>query len=310
MKKTKKQKIVWALDPFEERGAIRPHLIAALKEFSHPGTTIEPVYVLCAGEYEMKPSQSRAWLMKIQPMTKKILKDAVQNVELQGLQEPKLLLENNASQSQAVKSLVAYAKRSGADLIAVGTHSKKGLSRLLLGSFAETLLLKSTIPTLVVGPHSDVFKINRILFATDIGKTSQVLFNRVIALAKAQGAKVTLFYAIPHPAEVVFESGIYLMGGGAVPLPDFVTDETERKRRIADKYAAAAKKQGVDVEVHFESNYGNISQAILKQVQSEKASLIAMAAESGPVAAILVGSITRQVVRAAHCPVWVMKTQK
>ena len=40
----------------------------------------------------------------------------------------------------------------GADVIVVGTHGYRGLDRMLLGSVAETLVRRSTIPVLVVPP--------------------------------------------------------------------------------------------------------------------------------------------------------------
>jgi nucleotide-binding universal stress UspA family protein len=41
--------------------------------------------------------------------------------------------------------------------------------------------------------------------------------------------------------------------------------------------------------------------------EAGKADLIAMGAESGPWTTALVGSIARDVVREAHCPVWLLR---
>jgi nucleotide-binding universal stress UspA family protein len=48
--------------------------------------------------------------------------------------------------------LQRVATRVGADLIALGTHGRRGLSRLLLGSVAEHVLRSATTAVLTVGP--------------------------------------------------------------------------------------------------------------------------------------------------------------
>jgi nucleotide-binding universal stress UspA family protein len=46
--------------------------------------------------------------------------------------------------------ITAYAKRSGADLIVMGTHGRGGINRILLGSVAERVVRSSPIPVLTV----------------------------------------------------------------------------------------------------------------------------------------------------------------
>jgi nucleotide-binding universal stress UspA family protein len=47
-------------------------------------------------------------------------------------------------------AIIAAAKEQGADLIVMGSHGRRGLGRLLLGSQAAEVLARSTIPVLVV----------------------------------------------------------------------------------------------------------------------------------------------------------------
>jgi len=46
--------------------------------------------------------------------------------------------------------LLQYAKRFGADVIVTGTHGRRGLKHLLMGSVAEVILREATVPVLVV----------------------------------------------------------------------------------------------------------------------------------------------------------------
>jgi nucleotide-binding universal stress UspA family protein len=49
------------------------------------------------------------------------------------------------------EKLVQYAEEEGMDIIIMGTHGKKGLDRLLLGSVAGNLVRHSKVPVMVVG---------------------------------------------------------------------------------------------------------------------------------------------------------------
>ena len=53
------------------------------------------------------------------------------------------------------EKLVKKAESSGADLIVLGTHGRSGLMHLLMGSFAETVMRKSTLPLLIIRSRKD-----------------------------------------------------------------------------------------------------------------------------------------------------------
>jgi nucleotide-binding universal stress UspA family protein len=47
------------------------------------------------------------------------------------------------------EGIIAAAKDNGCDLIVVGSHGRRGLSRLLLGSVASRVVALSPVPVLV-----------------------------------------------------------------------------------------------------------------------------------------------------------------
>lgn len=51
---------------------------------------------------------------------------------------------------RAGQEIVKQAKKVGADLIVLGTHGRRGLKRLALGSDAEEVVRNSTVPVLLV----------------------------------------------------------------------------------------------------------------------------------------------------------------
>jgi hypothetical protein len=50
----------------------------------------------------------------------------------------------------ATNTILHEAKKKKADLIVLGTHGRRGIRRILLGSDAETVLRESRVPVLLV----------------------------------------------------------------------------------------------------------------------------------------------------------------
>jgi nucleotide-binding universal stress UspA family protein len=56
----------------------------------------------------------------------------------------------DASGRPTADAIVAEAIASGADLIAIGTHGRRGVQRMLLGSVAESVARHATVPVLLI----------------------------------------------------------------------------------------------------------------------------------------------------------------
>jgi nucleotide-binding universal stress UspA family protein len=59
------------------------------------------------------------------------------------------------SEGDAVDEILKTAKDKSADLIVLGTHGRKGLARLFIGSVAEGVLRRADVPVLVVRSPED-----------------------------------------------------------------------------------------------------------------------------------------------------------
>ncbi|MGZ3698568.1 MAG: universal stress protein [Bdellovibrionota bacterium] len=293
-------KILWAVDAFQQSDEILDRCAQAIRLLmDSKKIEIDPVFVL-------PPEQINTPFEVLFPPfnlsygedAEKIFKQKLEHISLPGLLAPRVLDKPILSSSGEVRVLVEDAAEHGADLIVVGTHGRKGVGRLFLGSFAESLLLHSSIPVLMVPLGADSpRKYDPILFPTDFGSQSEVAFPNVLALAKDLGSKLLLFHRIPRPR--------------LMPL-DPLRFDTERAKRqnISTAYIEKARELGVEIQVIIEASGDSASQAILELAQKERAGLIAMAAQSGAVASTIAGSTTRQVVRESPCPVWVLHAAK
>ena len=125
--------------------------------------------------------------------------------------------------------------------------------------------------------------------------------------AEKMHARIELFHVTPRRMEPVLQSGSYLLGGGWVGAPERVTTEDTETSALLRQWANRGVERGLEVNILQESRRANISELILQTATEIGCDWIAMAAESGTIRAWALGSITRQVVRAAPCPVWILR---
>jgi nucleotide-binding universal stress UspA family protein len=79
---------------------------------------------------------------------KEVLEQAVVVAKTQDVQVESELAE--AIGGRAADSIIDVARQWGAELIVMGTHGRRGLRRLVLGSDAELVLRQSPVPVLMV----------------------------------------------------------------------------------------------------------------------------------------------------------------
>ncbi len=77
-----------------------------------------------------------------------VLDSAMELVRGAQVQAESVLLESNGQRVN--RAIVEEAQRWGADLIVVGTHGRRGLDRLLLGSVAEGVARTAPVSVLLV----------------------------------------------------------------------------------------------------------------------------------------------------------------
>ncbi|MDR3442956.1 MAG: universal stress protein [Legionella sp.] len=82
---------------------------------------------------------------------KKILDNAAKKIAKQSSIKPETsILELKPFQGRVAEVIVEAAKEWPADLLIIGTHGRRGFSRLFLGSVAESVMRIATIPVLLI----------------------------------------------------------------------------------------------------------------------------------------------------------------
>lgn len=307
----KMKKIIWSIDAFEEKEDLQQRAARVLSVFQNKTyAEIEPVFVLGSTELNWPMDYSTDWMRDFQNNLRTHLEEVIQATGFPRILAPKIIVEPLASTSAAVESLLDYATNQNVDMIIVGSHGRKGLDRFFLGSFAETLLVHSEVPVLVIGGSTKVeTQFSRILFPTEFGDYSREVFRRTISAAQQMKASVILYHAVPVPARIVMDTGYYpsLYGveGEMVSLEDFLKLQSDHQVHRAQSWAEWAKTEGVDCRCKVENAVEPVDELICKQALQEECDLIVMEGQSGPIRVALLGSIARNVVRSATCPVLV-----
>ncbi len=303
------KKLLWALDPFSGLDSVKrkqSQLIRFLLEKEK--LTGEAVYVLSPESLNWTGDFSGAWLNNFKPQVEAKMREQLDALGWSGQHQMKLKIipGKKPSLRSDVKRMLNYAKAQKATYLVLGTHARQGLARMLMGSFAETAMLYSKTPLILMNPEShQVDEIKKVFVPTDLSSGSKKLWTRVVKKAKSWNAEVVLFHKVPEPIEPAIQSGVTALGGGWVSVQHYLKEQTEQSEKTLESMVAKAKAAGVSATYQLDQAPGFIVDSICKAAESSGASMVVMGSEAGPVSALMLGSVARQVIRQSPVPVWV-----
>lgn len=102
-----------------------------------------------------------------------------------------------------VDAILTHANETKPQLIVMATASKHGLGKLVLGSTAEQIFRRATVPVLTVGPNAKEpeaagFHFNNIVYAASHSEESRKAATFAYAFAQDSGAHVYICHVIPE----------------------------------------------------------------------------------------------------------------
>lgn len=201
-------------------------------------------------------------------------------------------------------AILDYIAEHDIDLVVMGTHGRRGLRRLLLGSVAEEMVRLAPCPVLTVPEHSKTAaetRIERILVPIDFSQYSKLALQYALNFARLHKARLQLLHVIE---EAVYPD-FYL------PLMPSGTMVTEKLREQAEDRLKALL---AEMEVPATMGVGHVKEGravteITEFAERENSDLIVIASHGlTGLSHILLGSVTEHVVRQAACPVLTLKT--
>jgi len=203
----------------------------------------------------------------------------------------------------AAPVILEYAEDKDIDLIVMGTHGRRGLEHLLLGSAAEEVVRMAPCPVFTVRELREpkpVMQVNNILVPVDFSSHSQKALSYASEIAQSYDAKLQVLHIIEetmHPAfSVTGKSSIF----------DLVPGIKEDSKRRAEKMLKEVVSEKVNANVYIKG--GRAANDIIKFAKENSTDLIVIATHGlTALEHMLLGSVTEKVVRMAHCPVFTVK---
>lgn len=195
---------------------------------------------------------------------------------------------------RAAEEILSCAPLAPADLIAMTTHGRSGLSRLFLGSVTEEVLRRADVPLLVCRPGQVTPEWRRIVLAVDGSSRAEQILPDAVRLARNLGASVDAL-AVVSPI---------VTGPGLGDAPFYL--EPSRPLPYLRKLCDRLGTEGVAAQVF--SPIGGAAEEIVAHARDTRAGLICMTTHGRTgFLRLLVGSVAEYVLRHAPCPVLVRR---
>ena len=201
------------------------------------------------------------------------------------------------------EAILNHAEAETIDLIVLGTHGRKGVSRWVLGSVAEMVVRKAACSVLVVRQKRQrTTDLRRIGVAIDLSEQSRPVLEQAIGLARENGARLDVLHVIEPFAVPVSLTGI-------ATLSDLVPDIEDKIRERIHWMMDAAVKTPFPYELVIQE--GHPVHVLTEYAENNRLDLIVMGTHGNTgLTRFLLGSVAERVLRYAPCPVFIAKTRE
>ncbi|MBI3978775.1 MAG: universal stress protein [Chloroflexi bacterium] len=210
----------------------------------------------------------------------------------------------------AVEGILVAAVREQAELIAMSTHGRSGLSRWLYGSVAEGVLRGSRTPVLLYrartngAPQVEPTRHGlHVLVPLDGTALSEQVLPVVVQMLGGSGLEAVLLGVVEPPEAAVAEGGVVVA---------YLDQRVESLRAQALAYlehrAGELRRQGIQAQARVE--LGRPAEWIAVEAQRLEAAFIAMATHArGGLDRVTHGSVADEVLRSSAVPVLLVRGQ-
>lgn len=201
-------------------------------------------------------------------------------------------------------AIVDYARDHQIDLIVMGTHGRRGVPRLVLGSVAEEVVRHASCAVMTVrmpeGPAPEHVDFASILVPFDFSTHAEYALGHAKELAAAFGARIDMLHVVEERLHPAFY-------GLAVQSIYDVDPDIEQKS-VDHMKAAFEAAAGPDVRSSFEARPGSPAREIVACAEEKGSGLIVMGTHGlTGLEHFLLGSTTERVLRRASTPVLALK---
>lgn len=199
--------------------------------------------------------------------------------------------------------IVAYAASEGIDLIVVGTHGRRGVRRMFLGSVAEEILRTAPCPVYTIRQDDQLpapRAPRRVVVPVDFSEFGLLSMRAARRFVRDDGEIILL-----HAIEEFVPPGVY---GLEYPSYHELSAEIELHARKEMEQMAKSVLGGA-IRYRTEIQTGYAPSAVVEYAEDVDADLIVMSTHGrSGVERMLLGSVTERVVRTSSRPVLVVRS--
>jgi nucleotide-binding universal stress UspA family protein len=215
-----------------------------------------------------------------------------------------LRVEWTVRAGQAADEILKHVHEQAADLVIMRTRGQAGIQRAVMGSVAERLLSRSDVPIIMLRPGGRrMDRIASLLVPVDGSPGGALALASGLELAKASGAQLRL-------VEVVVPMAFHTLAPDAGPVyydPAWDDEALTAANTYVQGLTTRLRQAGVEADGDARMA-PDIPSSIVKAADEHTSDLIVMSthALTGIQRAVL-GSVADAVVRAAACPVLLLR---
>jgi nucleotide-binding universal stress UspA family protein len=200
-------------------------------------------------------------------------------------------------------AILGYASENDIDLIVMGTHGRRGLGHLFLGSVAEEVVRLASCPVLTIRERETPMPVEvmkRVLVPVDFSEHAQQALAYAKQIASAYKARLQLL----HVVEEVIHPACYMATG-----PSILTIQPELKDRAKLEMKKLLREtKGPETAADIHVIEGHAARDLINFAQSHGSDIIVIATHGRTgFEHMFMGSVTEKVVRRATCPVFTVR---
>lgn len=228
------------------------------------------------------------------------LKNIVDHKSLENLN----IVQTHKRGISAAAIILEYSQDNDIDLIVMGTHGRRGLGHLFLGSVAEEVVRLAKCPVFTIKENKEekpIKEINNILVPIDFSERSSNSIQLAKEIAKLYSSNLQLLNVIEDTVPAAYS----LVG----KLSIYDLDPNVDEKMIDRLETTFIETHGPQVKHKNYIEGGHAAKEILKFANANNTDLIVIATHGlGGIEHLLIGSVTEKIIRMAPCPVFITKS--